>query len=125
MKKLHSLVLAASLSTIGLGAMVVVGDKKVGIDPPQTELKLTEQSAQLQTSLQKAPTVKSVTPEGMVAVKSWPDIVLDSLPQDDGFTYSSMQIEVEKPGSVLSFDCKRIRDASIHTSKKYRSSFYS
>ena len=43
MKKLHSLVLAASLSTIGLGAMVVVGDKKVGIDPPQTELKLTEQ----------------------------------------------------------------------------------
>lgn len=104
MKKLHSLVLAASLSTIGLGAMVVVGDKKVGIDPPQTELKLTEQSAQLQTSLQKAPTVKSVTPEGMVAVKSWPDIVLDSLPQDDGFTYSSMQIEVEKPGSVFSFD---------------------
>ena len=104
MKKLHSLVLAASLSTIGLGAMVVVGDKKVGIDPPQTELKLTEQSAQLQTSLQKAPTVKSVTPEGMVAVKSWPDIVLDSLPQDDGFAYSSMQIEVEKPGSVLSFD---------------------
>ena len=58
----------------------------------------------MQTSLQKAPTVKSVTPEGMVAVKSWPDIVLDSLPQDDGFAYSSMQIEVEKPGSVLSFD---------------------
>lgn len=105
MKKLHSLVLAASLSTIGLGAMVVVGDKKVGIDPPQTELKLTEQSAQLQTSLQKAPTVKSVTPEGMIAVKSWPDIVLYySLYQDDGFASSSMQIEVVKPGSVLSFD---------------------
>lgn len=104
MKKYHSLVLAAALSTIGLGAMVVAGDKNLGIDPPQHELMLTEPSAQLQTSLQKAPTVKSVTPEGMVAVKSWPDIVLDSLQQDDGFAYSSMQIEVEKPGSVLSFD---------------------
>lgn len=104
MKKYHSLVLAATLSTIGLGAMVVAGDKNLGIDPPQHELMLTEPSAQTQTLPAKAPTVKSVTPEGMVAVKSWPDIVLDSLPQDDGLAYSSMQIEVEKPGSVLSFD---------------------
>ena len=104
MKKYHSLVLAAALSTIGLGAMVVAGDKNLGIDPPQHELMLTEPSAQTQTLPAKAPTVKSVTPEGMVAVKSWPDIVLDSLQQDDGFAYSSMQIEVEKPGSVLSFD---------------------
>ena len=28
-------------------------------------------------------------------------------------------------GNGFDIDCKRIRDASIYTSKKYRSSFYS
>ena len=68
MKKYHSLVLAAALSTIGLGAMVVAGDKNLGIDPPQHELMLTEQSAQTQTLPAKAPVAKATVPDSMVAV---------------------------------------------------------
>ena len=108
MKKYHSLVLAAALSTIGLGAMVVAGDKKVGIDPPQTELKLTEQSAQTQTLPAKAPVAKATVPDGMVAVKTWPDVVLNAADEEQGCAVYSMTIEVKRPGSVLSFDWKVI-----------------
>lgn len=108
MKKYHSLVLAAAFSTIGLGAMVVAGDKKVGIDPPQTELKLTEQSAQTQTLPAKAPVAKATVPDGMVAVKTWPDVVLNAADEEQGCAVYSMTIEVKRPGSVLSFDWKVI-----------------
>lgn len=108
MKKYHSLVLAAALSTIGLGAMVVAGDKKVGIDPPQTELKLTEPSAQTQTLPAKAPVAKATVPDGMVAVKTWPDVVLNAADEEQGCAVYSMTIEVKRPGSVLSFDWKVI-----------------
>ena len=108
MKKYHSLVLAAALSTIGLGAMVVAGDKNLGIDPPQHELMLTEPSAQTQTLPAKAPVAKATVPDGMVAVKTWPDVVLNAADEELGCAVYSMTIEVKRPGSVLSFDWKVI-----------------
>ena len=108
MKKYHSLVLAAALSTIGLGAMVVAGDKNLGIDPPQHELMLTEPSAQTQTLPAKAPVAKATVPDGMVAVKTWPDVVLNAADEEQGCAVYSMTIEVKRPGSVLSFDWKVI-----------------
>lgn len=106
MKKYHSLVLAAALSTIGLGAMVVAGDKNLGIDPPQHELMLTEPSAQTQTLPAKTPVAKATVPDGMVAVKSWPDVVLNAADEEQDRAVYSMTIEVKRPGSVLSFDWK-------------------
>ena len=106
MKKYHSLVLAAALSTIGLGAMVVAGDKNLGIDPPQHELMLTEPSAQTQTLPAKAPVAKATVPDSMVAVKSWPDVVLNAADEEQGRAVYSMTIEVKRPGSVLALDWK-------------------